>query len=263
MSQPGKRPAEIANIAAVFLRLSLTGFGGPNAHLALMEHELVGRRRWLSHEQFLRIVALTNLLPGPNSSEVAIHLGIVRGGPIGGLVAGLCFITPTVTAMTALAALYFSGFRDLPLDRPLRGIAPVVVALIAVAGGRLSRASVKRPSDVPLALLGLCVVAWRPRWELAAMALGALIGLARERQSASALMIVPAWKLALASVALPVRVFMTSTPELPLAPYADVLFPFNSSTFLTLPGAISSSFRSLVLILPSTTSSIGYLLPLR
>jgi chromate transporter len=172
-------------IARVFLRLSLTGFGGPNAHLALMEHELVGRCAWITREQFLRVVALTNLLPGPNSSEVAIHLGIVRGGPIGGLVSGLCFIVPTVASMTALAALYFAGHRALPIDRPLRGIAPVVIALIAVAGARLSKASVKRPSDVPLAVLGVAAVAFLPRWELAAMALGGVIGLARKRHAAN------------------------------------------------------------------------------
>jgi chromate transporter len=173
------RPRTWFEIARVFLRLSLTGFGGPNAHLALMEHELVTRRAWITREQFLRVVALTNLLPGPNSSEVAIHLGIVRGGPIGGLVSGLCFIVPTVALMTGLASLYFAGHRALPIDRPLRGIAPVVIALIAVAGARLSKASVKRVSDLPLALLGVAAVAFLPRWELAAMALGGVVGLAR------------------------------------------------------------------------------------
>ncbi|MDP8959264.1 MAG: chromate transporter, partial [Actinomycetota bacterium] len=76
-------------VALVFLRLSAVGFGGPNAHLALMQDELVARRKWVDEERFLSVVGVTNLLPGPNSSEVAIHLGYLRAGRLGGLVSGI------------------------------------------------------------------------------------------------------------------------------------------------------------------------------
>ena len=85
--RPGLR-----EIALLFLKLGTIGFGGPAAHIALMEAEVVRRRRWLSHEEFLDLVGATNLIPGPNSTEMAIHVGYRKGGLAGLIVAGVCFI---------------------------------------------------------------------------------------------------------------------------------------------------------------------------
>ena len=90
----GAGQGALREVAAVFLRLGLTAFGGPAAHVALMQAEVVERRRWLSRERFLDLVAAVNLIPGPNSTELAIHLGYLRAGWPGLLVAGACFIVP-------------------------------------------------------------------------------------------------------------------------------------------------------------------------
>ncbi|TBR23487.1 chromate transporter, partial [bacterium] len=90
-------------VARLFLRLGLTAFGGPAAHIALMEDEVVSRRRWLSREEFLDLVGATNLIPGPNSTELAIHLGYVRAGWPGLVTAGVCFIFPAAAVTLAFA----------------------------------------------------------------------------------------------------------------------------------------------------------------
>jgi chromate transporter len=94
----------LGEVARVFLTLGVIGFGGPAAHLALMRAELVRRRRWVSERQFLDLLAATNLIPGPNSTEMAIHLGYVRAGWPGLIVGGLCFIAPAMAIVLAIAA---------------------------------------------------------------------------------------------------------------------------------------------------------------
>src|SRR5579872_2835831 len=88
------RRRELAGLAALFLRLGATAFGGPAAHIALTEREVVGRRRWLTREEFLDLLGATNLIPGPNSTEMAMHIGHRRAGFAGLVVAGACFILP-------------------------------------------------------------------------------------------------------------------------------------------------------------------------
>src|SRR5829696_1767577 len=92
---PPAAPPTLAELALLFLRLGATAFGGPAAHIALMEDEVVTRRRWLTRGQFLDLLAATNLIPGPNSTELAIHIGLLAGWA-GLLVAGVCFILPAV-----------------------------------------------------------------------------------------------------------------------------------------------------------------------
>ena len=95
-------------LALVFLRLGVTAFGGPAAHLAMMEEEVVRRRRWLTHEQFLDLLGATNLIPGPNSTEMAIHLGLVRAGSIGLLVAGAYLaVGAAISALTKNQVIAF------------------------------------------------------------------------------------------------------------------------------------------------------------
>ena len=97
----------------LFLKLGTVAFGGPAAHIALMEDEVVRRRRWLSHEDFLDLFAATNLIPGPNSTEMAIDIGHKRAGWPGLLVAGICFIIPAACIVLALASVYVR-FGKLP-----------------------------------------------------------------------------------------------------------------------------------------------------
>src|SRR5581483_11802515 len=93
---PASRGPRLWELARLFLKLGTIGFGGPAAHLALMEEECVRRRRWLTHEAFLDMVGATNLIPGPNSTELAIHIGRLRAGSAGLVVAGACFILPAM-----------------------------------------------------------------------------------------------------------------------------------------------------------------------
>src|SRR5215207_5331627 len=98
--------ASLAELAMLFLKLGTIAFGGPAAHIAMMEDEVVRRRRWMTHQEFLDLLGATNLIPGPNSTEMAIHIGHRRGGWTGLLVAGVSFILPAVLIVTAFAWAY-------------------------------------------------------------------------------------------------------------------------------------------------------------
>ena len=103
-----EKRGRLREVAALFFKLGVIGFGGPAAHIALMEDEVVEKRAWLSRERFLDLVGVTSIIPGPNSTEMAIHLGFLRGGWPGLLLAGLCFIFPAVTLTTILAWAYMT-----------------------------------------------------------------------------------------------------------------------------------------------------------
>lgn len=163
-------------IAREFLRISLLGFGGPNAHLALMLEAVVERRRWIDREHFLHLVALTHLLPGPNSSEVAIHIGYTQRGWRGALAAGAAFLVPTFILMVTLSALYFR-YGTLPAVQPLFwGLKPVIVAVILGAGWKLARSSVRDGKLLALAAGGAAVALAAGRWQVAAMLAGGAVG---------------------------------------------------------------------------------------
>src|SRR5688572_7468741 len=98
-------PPRLREIALLFLRLGATAFGGPAAHIAMMEEEVVRRRGWMSREKFLDLLAATNLIPGPNSTEMAIHVGLLAGWR-GLWLAGVCFILPAAALVTVLAWAY-------------------------------------------------------------------------------------------------------------------------------------------------------------
>jgi len=129
----------LLEIAGLFLKLGSIGFGGPATHLALMEDEVVERRGWLSRQHYLDLVGATNLIPGPNSTEMAIHIGFVRGGWAGLVVAGSAFILPAVLITTALAWLYVEHGRQPQVEPIIAGIKPAVLAIIFTAGWRLGR----------------------------------------------------------------------------------------------------------------------------
>jgi chromate transporter len=134
-----KEKSSLGEILRLFLWLSLIGFGGPAAHIALMEREVVERRAWLSREQFLDLVGGCNLLPGPSSTQVAMAIGYTRRGWPGLLAAGVCFILPASLATLALAWAYVR-YGHLPQAQGLLyGAKPVMVAIIAQAVWRLAR----------------------------------------------------------------------------------------------------------------------------
>jgi chromate transporter len=155
--EPGPaRSGSLAEVVRVFLKLGVIGFGGPAAHIAMMRDEVVRRRRWLSDERFLDLLGMTNLIPGPNSTEMAIHLGYVRAGWPGLLLGGACFIGPAVAIVLAIAWLYVH-YGTTPTARwVLHGVLPVIIAVVVQAIWGLGRTAVKGPL---LALVGLLVLA--------------------------------------------------------------------------------------------------------
>lgn len=153
----------------------MLGFGGPNAHLSLMLDEVVERRRWLTRERFLEIMAITNLLPGPNSSEVAIHVGYTQRGWPGALATGLTFLMPTFVMVTVLAALYFR-FGSLPqIESIFWGLQPVIVAVVLSAGWKIGRAGVKNRVQAILAVAGASVSLVSGQAIIGAMVVGGLV----------------------------------------------------------------------------------------
>ncbi len=168
--------ARLKELARVFLKLGILGFGGPAAHIAMMEEEVVARRGWLTRQRFLDLLGATNLIPGPNSTEMAIHLGYVRAGWSGLAVAGICFILPAVGLTAALAWIYVH-FGQLPQVAPwLLGIKPAVVAIIAVSVWRLGKKACKTWS---LGAVGAAVLAASLLQvnEVAALLLGGVAGM--------------------------------------------------------------------------------------
>ncbi len=145
----------LKEIALVFLKLGTIAFGGPAAHVAMMDDEIVKKRKWLSKEKFLDLYGATNLLPGPNSTELAIHLGYERGGWLGLILAGGCFILPAMIIVMVIAAVY-SRYGTLPeLAGIMYGIKPVIMAIILQALIRLGQSAVK---SVTTGLVGILVI---------------------------------------------------------------------------------------------------------
>jgi chromate transporter len=147
--------AELKDVAKLFLRLGLTAFGGPAAHIAMMQQEVVEKRKWMSEQHFLDLIGATNLIPGPNSTEMAIHIGHERAGWKGLILAGLCFILPAVFITGILAWLY-KEYGQLPGVLPfVYGIKPAIIAIILAAVYPLARKSLK---TVELAIIGIAVL---------------------------------------------------------------------------------------------------------
>jgi chromate transporter len=173
-------PPERGNLGEVvrlFLKLGTIAFGGPAAHIALMHTEVVGRRRWVSEQQFLDLVGATNLIPGPSSTELAIYLGFRRAGWRGLVAAGACFIGPAFAIVLGLAVLY-DRYGTTPVATDLLyGVTPVVLAIIAQALLLLGRTAV---TGVGLAAVGLAALVGylAGLHPLALLALGALAWLA-------------------------------------------------------------------------------------
>jgi chromate transporter len=146
------RLVALQELAAVFLKLGATAFGGPAAHIGLLEQEVVRKRGWLTHQEFLDLLGATNLIPGPNSTEMAIHIGLRRAGWLGLMAAGVCFILPATGMVMGLAWAYVR-FGSLPeMTGLLYGVKPVMIAVVLQALWGLTRAAVK---SWPAAAIGV------------------------------------------------------------------------------------------------------------
>jgi chromate transporter len=149
----------LGELARLFLKLGTVAFGGPAAHVAMMEDEVVRRRRWLTREQFLDHLGATNLIPGPNSTELAIHIGQARAGGPGLVVAGACFILPAAVIVGTIAWAYVR-YGALPqAEGLLYGVKPVVIAVVLQALWRLGRSAVSSGALAALAVAALVAAA--------------------------------------------------------------------------------------------------------
>jgi chromate transporter len=187
---PGLRTARLRELAAVFLRLGLTAFGGPAAHIAMMEDEAVGRRKWLTRERFLDLLGIANLLPGPSSSELAIYLeatfiGYLLAGWTGAAVATAGIFLPAFL-LVAASGPFVPLLRDSRLVATiLDGVNAGALALMAVVAWQLGRAAVVDVTTGVLAVAG-AVLLLRLRLDstwliLAGAGLGMALGVARVR----------------------------------------------------------------------------------
>jgi chromate transporter len=142
----------LKELAGLFTKLGLTAFGGPAAHIAMMQTEVVDKRKWMDHAHFMDLIGATNLIPGPNSTEMAIHIGHERAGWKGLLVAGCCFILPTVI-ITGVIAWIYKSYGQLPQVKSFTyGIKPAIIAIILAAVFPLAKNSLK---TMELGVIGL------------------------------------------------------------------------------------------------------------
>lgn len=186
-------PTSLREIALLFLRLGVTAFGGPAAHVAMMADEVVRRRGWLTEERFLDLLGATNLIPGPNSTEMAIHIGFERRRWAGLLVAGVSFILPTALIVGVLASLYVRFGARPSATWLLHGIKPAVLAVVVQA---LFGLAAKAARTRRLQLLGVASVAAAIAGlhEIAVLVLAGTVGVATRRarpETEQALVVAP------------------------------------------------------------------------
>ena len=154
MTKP-PRTQRLWELVLLFGKLGCTSFGGPAVHIAMLEDEVVNRRRWMTREHFLDLLGATNLIPGPNSTEMALHVGYVRAGLLGLITAGLCFILPAVLITLGFAWVY-QEFQTVPaLASFLYGIKPAILVVILFAVWKLGKTALK---SWQLGVLGLGVI---------------------------------------------------------------------------------------------------------
>src|SRR5208282_4545695 len=173
------RTASRKELAIYFLKLGLVAFGGPAAHIAMMEEETVRRKHWLSREKFLDLLGAANLIPGPTSTETAIYIGYQQAGLVGLFIAGVCFILPATVIVSVLAWVYVR-YGSLPqVVGLLYGIKPVIIALILQALWSLWRSAVKTKflAVIGCVALGLSLFGMNPL--VVIFGVGSLAGLRR------------------------------------------------------------------------------------
>ncbi len=202
---PAVEPGPLGEVAWVALKLGFTAFGGPAAHIAMLREEVVVRRRWLSEQYFLDLIGATNLIPGPNSTEMVIHCGYLRAGWRGLIAAGTLFITPAALMVLGLAWAYVRWGSTPEAGWLLYGIKPVIIAIVGQALWGLARAAVR---SVFLATVGLAalVLYFLGINEIAILFGGALavllVHLARQWRGGSAAVLLPLGGLPLPALSL-------------------------------------------------------------
>ena len=206
-SSPDAGRSSLAGLLGQFGRLGATAFGGPAAHVAMMEDEFVRRRRWLDRETFARALAATNLVPGPNSTEMAIHLGYRRRGVPGAFASGGAFILPAALAVAVLAWAYFEWGTTPRADDLFAGIRPAVVVLVAIAAWRLRGPARRNPLAIALAAAAFAVALLAPRWEVIALLGAGVVALLASEHG-------PRRRLQRAVVALPAPLLPLALPAL-------------------------------------------------
>jgi len=148
---------KLKELAKLFLKLGSIAFGGPAAHIAMMENEIVKKRKWMTSQHFLDLVGATNLIPGPNSTEMTMHCGHERAGWKGLIVAGVSFVLPAVTITMILAWLY-AKYGEVPAVLPyIYGIQPAVIAIILAAVFRLAKKAIKSTELIVLGVITLSI----------------------------------------------------------------------------------------------------------
>jgi chromate transporter len=172
-------------LAILFGRFGVIGFGGPQAHMAMQHDEAVVRRHWLSQAQFSDGLAVCEMLPGPASTQMGIYVGYVRAGQVGALVAGLAFITPAFLIVVALSWAYFQ-FQALPqLDAIFFGISPVLIAIILGFCWKLGKKSIHHAPAVAIALVAGLAIGWGRLSPLLVFLLAGMVGLVLYRPKSS------------------------------------------------------------------------------
>jgi chromate transporter len=149
--------SRLTELAAVFLKLGAIGFGGPGAHIAMLEDEIVTRRQWISQARFLDLIGLTNLIPGPSSTELAIYIGYLRAGWWGLIIAGVCFILPAMAIVWGLA-IWYDRVQTIPeIIAIFTSIKPVVVVLTIQAVWKLGRSAIKNMPTGVAGIVSICL----------------------------------------------------------------------------------------------------------
>ena len=158
MNNDSKKPGKLTylkEVALLFLRLGATSFGGPAVYIAIMQRETVRNRRWLNDQEFLDMVGAANIIPGPNATEMALYLGLVRAGWFGYIAAGILFIIPGMLATLVLAWVYVAYGSVPQVGWVLYGVKPIVIAIVVQALWDLGRKAVKNPIT---AIVGIAVI---------------------------------------------------------------------------------------------------------
>jgi chromate transporter len=199
-AEAGERTS-LRELATLFLKLGTIAFGGPAAHIAMMEDEVVRRRRWLTREQFLDYLGATNLIPGPNSTEMAIHIGHARAGWRGLLVAGASFILPASLIVGAIAWAYVR-YGSLPqMTWLLYGVKPVVIAVVAQALWALGRTALTTTAAWALGVAAVGASALGVNEVVILIAAGVAMALVRSGARGARVAVLPAAPLVLSAVA--------------------------------------------------------------
>lgn len=197
----------LTEVALLFLKFGCVAFGGPAAHIAMMRAEFVQRRQWLDDQHFLDLLGATNLIPGPNSTEMTMHLGFLRAGWRGLIVAGVCFILPAMLIVMALAWIYVH-FGTLPTATwLLYGVKPVVIAIIVQALWGLVPRAMSKPFHAGVGLVALVLYFVGVNELMLLGAAGAIVmlgqNLQRQRPGGMVGVVLPLLGLPLSAVALP------------------------------------------------------------